>query len=96
MPTAKEFRLQAKECLELSDATSEFYARTALIELARELNRAAHQAERRERDMGRLFQSSSVFAIAPKALSSASVGGLVPTLDATTRPKQRARSGRRG
>jgi hypothetical protein len=51
MPTAKEFRLRAKECLELADATNELYARTALIELARKLNREAHQAERRERDM---------------------------------------------
>jgi hypothetical protein len=55
MPTAKEFRLQAKECLELADTTSEPYAGTALIELARKLNREAHQAERRERDMLAFF-----------------------------------------
>ena len=50
MPTTKELRLQAQECLELAKATNQFYVRTALTELAQKLNREARQAERRERD----------------------------------------------
>ena len=50
MPTAKEYRAQAKECMALANTTKEFYARTALTELARKLNRDARQAERREGD----------------------------------------------
>jgi hypothetical protein len=50
MPTAKELRLQAKDCLELADKVHEYYAKAALTEIARELTRAAHQTERRERD----------------------------------------------
>jgi hypothetical protein len=51
MATAKELRLQARECLELAHTSHEFYVRAALTELARKLNRDAHQSERRERDM---------------------------------------------
>jgi hypothetical protein len=51
MPTAGEYRAQAKECMELANATNEFYVRTALNELARKFSRRARQAERRERDM---------------------------------------------
>jgi hypothetical protein len=51
MPTAKEFREQAKECKALASTTNEFYVRTALTELARKLSRDARQAERREGDM---------------------------------------------
>jgi hypothetical protein len=54
MPTAKELRVQAKECLELADTASEFYVRTALKDLAQKLSREARQTERRERDMGAL------------------------------------------
>jgi hypothetical protein len=50
MPTAKEYRLEAKAFLELADQANEFYVKTALIELARDYNRAARQAERRELD----------------------------------------------
>ena len=50
MPTTKELRLQAKECLELAKATNQYYVRIALTELAQKLNREARQAERRERD----------------------------------------------
>ena len=50
MPTTKELRLQAQECLELAKATNHFYVRTALTELAQKFNREARQAERRERD----------------------------------------------
>jgi hypothetical protein len=51
MPTAKELRLQAKECLELARASNEYFVRTALTELARELHRQARQAER-EHEIG--------------------------------------------
>jgi hypothetical protein len=51
MPTAKEYRAQAKECMALANTTNEFYVRTGLTELARKFSREAHQAERRERDM---------------------------------------------
>jgi len=51
MPTAKEYRLEAKACLELADEANEFYVKTALIELARDYQRAARQAEGRERGM---------------------------------------------
>ena len=39
MPTPKELRLQAEECLELADKANEFYVRTALKELAQKLHR---------------------------------------------------------
>jgi hypothetical protein len=50
MPTPMELRSQAKACLELANRTEEQYAKSALKELARDLNRRAHQIERRERD----------------------------------------------
>ena len=51
MPTARELRFQAKECLELADTANEFFVKSALKDLARKLSREAHQVERRERDM---------------------------------------------
>jgi hypothetical protein len=48
MPTAKEYRFEAKACLELAERTKEPYVKVALIELARDYNRAACQAERGE------------------------------------------------
>jgi hypothetical protein len=45
MPTALELRLQAKECLELAEASKEFYVKAALTDLARKLCRDARQAE---------------------------------------------------
>jgi hypothetical protein len=51
MPTARELRFQAKECLELADTANEFFVKSALKDLARKLSRDAHQVERRERDM---------------------------------------------
>ena len=50
MPTPMELRSQAKSCLELATRTAERYAKSALEELARDLNRRARQIERRERD----------------------------------------------
>ena len=51
MLTAKEYRWEAKACLDLAEKAKEPYVKEALIELAQDYNRAAHQAERRERDM---------------------------------------------
>jgi hypothetical protein len=51
MPTARELRFQAKECLELADRANEFFVKTALTELAQDLSREAQRVERRERDM---------------------------------------------
>jgi hypothetical protein len=52
MQSVTELRFRAKQCLELANTTNELDAKTALRELARKLSRDAHQAERRERDMG--------------------------------------------
>jgi HEPN domain-containing protein len=38
MPTPKECRLYAEECLELAKQAEEFYVKTALIELAEDVN----------------------------------------------------------
>ena len=48
MPTAREYRAEAKACRELADQATEVYVKAALTELSRD-NRAARQAERRER-----------------------------------------------
>jgi hypothetical protein len=57
MPTVQELRAQAKQCLQLADRTSEFYAKNALKELAQALNRRARQAKRRERDRRKVVDS---------------------------------------
>jgi hypothetical protein len=46
MPTPKEYRQQACECLELSDEASQWYLKTALLELAVEFLKRAKQLER--------------------------------------------------
>jgi hypothetical protein len=46
MPTPKEHRQQACECLELSDEVSQGYLKTALLELAVEFLKKAKQLER--------------------------------------------------
>ena len=58
MQTARELRLQAKECLELADTEHEFYVKAALTDLARRLNRDARQDERRQRDFANLQANS--------------------------------------
>jgi hypothetical protein len=50
MPTAREYRAEAKACRELADRATEVYVKAALTELSRDYERAARQAERRERD----------------------------------------------
>ena len=46
--TAKELLEEARSCRELAKRTREYYAKNALMELARDLSREAHQAERRK------------------------------------------------
>jgi hypothetical protein len=45
MPTAKEYRRQAKECLELAKMATEPYVIEAMMELAEEFNKAAEELE---------------------------------------------------
>jgi hypothetical protein len=45
MPTAKECRFNAENCLKLADETREIYARSALIELAEEFRALARHLE---------------------------------------------------
>jgi hypothetical protein len=46
MPTPKEYRQQACECLELSDETNQWYVKTALLQLALEFLKRAATLER--------------------------------------------------
>jgi len=57
MLTANEYRAEAKACRELADRAAEIYVKAALIELARDYDRAARQAERREHHL-RVFGAS--------------------------------------
>jgi hypothetical protein len=49
MPTAKDYRQQAKESSELANRPHELYVKTVLLELAAEFNDTAEELERRER-----------------------------------------------
>jgi len=49
MPTSKEYRHRAEECLRLANETKETFARMALLELAAEFCAKAQQLELRER-----------------------------------------------
>jgi hypothetical protein len=59
MPTARELRAEVQAVLELATAAKEYYARVALMELARNLSREARQAELREREMAARFDPSA-------------------------------------
>jgi hypothetical protein len=63
MPTASEYRCEAKSCLELANRTNELYVKDALTELALEYLRTARRVERRDRDHNALavpnFQAPS-------------------------------------
>jgi hypothetical protein len=61
MPTSKEYRFRAKECLRLADETKEIYARMALLELAAEFRAMAQQMEFRARraDMRQRLSSAA-------------------------------------
>jgi hypothetical protein len=43
MPTSKECRLHAEECLELAKEADEFFVKTALIELAEDFKKQAEK-----------------------------------------------------
>jgi hypothetical protein len=45
MPTAKEYRQQAKECLDLAKAAKDLYAKEAMTELAEEFSKTAELLE---------------------------------------------------
>jgi hypothetical protein len=47
MPTPKECRQHAEECLKLAKGTPQIYARQALLELAAEFRQIAEELERR-------------------------------------------------
>jgi hypothetical protein len=47
MPTPKECRQHAEECLKLAKETTQVYARQALLELATEFREIAEELERR-------------------------------------------------
>ncbi len=46
MPTPKEYRQRADECLELTKEPNEWYVKTALLELAAEFQMRAEKLER--------------------------------------------------
>ena len=48
MPTSKEYRHRAEECLRLANETKEIFARMALLELVAEFREMAQQLELRE------------------------------------------------
>jgi hypothetical protein len=45
MPTPKEYRERAQECLELTNKDKEWYVKTALLQLAAEFRRRAEKLE---------------------------------------------------
>jgi hypothetical protein len=47
MPTSKEYRQHAEECLELAKQAKEFYVKTVLVELADEFKEQAEKIEHR-------------------------------------------------
>jgi hypothetical protein len=46
MPTPKEYRLRAHECLELRNEADQWYVKTALLQLAVEFQKRADRLER--------------------------------------------------
>ena len=55
MPISREYRQRAEECLSLANEAKEFYAKTALLEMAAEFRAMAQQLELRERRRRRRF-----------------------------------------
>jgi citrate synthase len=49
MPTSREYRYRAEDCLKLANEAKEIYARMALLELAGELHAMAQQLDLRAR-----------------------------------------------
>ena len=67
MPTSKEYRQQARECLELPKAAKDLYAKQAMTELAEEFNKAADALERKSAvgDLQKKGPSHSATAVQP-------------------------------
>ena len=53
MPTAKDYRQQAQQCLELAKAAKDSYTKQAMTELAEEFNKAADALDGRSRGIDR-------------------------------------------
>jgi len=53
MPTPKEYRLRAHECLELMKEPNEWYVRAALLKLAAEFRKRADKIEDTEPPLAR-------------------------------------------
>jgi len=67
MPTSKEYRHRAGECLRLANETKEIFARMALLELVTEFRAIAQQLELRERRANTKQRSSAAARIRPWA-----------------------------
>jgi hypothetical protein len=52
MPTSRECRYYAKECLELASVSPDVFVKIALAELAEEFNEVAGRLEKRPRAAG--------------------------------------------
>ena len=60
MPTSKEYRHRAEECLRLANETKEIFARMALLELVAEFRAMAQQLELRERRRRQRFSPIAI------------------------------------
>jgi hypothetical protein len=56
MPTPKEYRLRADECLELMNEAKLWYMKTALLKLAAEFQRRAERLERSDESLANCGQ----------------------------------------
>jgi hypothetical protein len=63
MPTSKEYRHRAEECLRLANETTELFAQMALLEMAAEFRAKAQQLELLELRESRRRQRFSPIAI---------------------------------
>jgi hypothetical protein len=62
MPTSREYRHRAEECLKLATETQEIYARMALFELAAEFRARAQQLDLRTRRATRRTNANPRFS----------------------------------
>jgi hypothetical protein len=64
MPTSREYRHRAEECLKLAKEAKEIYARMALLELAGEFRAMAQQLDLRTRRAARRTNAKQRFSSA--------------------------------
>ena len=76
MPTSKECRQHAKECLKLAKETTQIYARQALLELAGEFRAVAEELERRSPHSTDAKRRRAHNSFAPSRLLKAFVAAL--------------------